>query len=91
MDLREFEDDDVELVDTVTCRNGCPEGWLGRHKFSCSLAGQWLYYGRPALVLGESADGQFLCLYVAGGLPEEQSHLHVSCQSEAGKMPSRVA
>jgi hypothetical protein len=23
----------------IVCSNGCPEGYLGRHKFSCSLAG----------------------------------------------------
>jgi hypothetical protein len=24
----------------IVCANGCPEGYLGRHKFSCPLAGQ---------------------------------------------------
>lgn len=24
----------------IVCANGCPEGYLGRHKFSCELAGR---------------------------------------------------
>lgn len=32
------EDDEEGDTFPVVCANGCPEGWLGRHKFSCSLA-----------------------------------------------------
>lgn len=36
-ELPVYEDDDAESY-PVTCANGCPEGYLGWHKFSCDEA-----------------------------------------------------
>lgn len=36
--LRCADDEDEGDSFPVACENGCPEGWLGVHKFSCALA-----------------------------------------------------
>jgi hypothetical protein len=71
----------------VTCRNGCPEGARGRHKFSCYWAGTWFYQGEEAKVMGESEDQMTVCVFAAHG--QADPHFHMS-RDELGKVLTRV-
>lgn len=62
----------------VTCENGCPEGYLGYHKFSCHWAGHWYLDGHEVIVLGQGPGGM-VCVQ---GLDGGGRHQHV----ESGKL-----
>jgi hypothetical protein len=67
----------------VTCGNGCPDGYLGRHKFSCCWAGgTWSLDGQEVVILGDSvlsrgASG-LVCVQLAGSAT---MHRHVAATS----------
>jgi len=65
----------------IVDRNGCPEGALGRHKFSCQWAGGSLFFnGQPVTVHGEKPDGTLVCVVFADGCHD---HVVVRRRQEA--------
>lgn len=61
----------------VTCENGCPDGYLGKHKLSCWWAGHWFIGQSLVKVLGESfhRDGEWTCCIKFTG---NGKHTHVA-------------
>lgn len=60
----------------VTCRNGCPEGYLGLHKFSCYWSGgSWTAgdSGKPVVILGVDPAHPLVCVEDAAG----GNHRHI--------------
>ncbi len=51
----------------VVCENGCPDGYLGDHKFSCRWAGRWFLKltHEEVRVCGHQPDGNLVCVQIA--------------------------
>jgi hypothetical protein len=51
----------------VVCENGCPNGYLGDHKFSCRWAGRWFLKltHEEVKVCGHQLDGNLVCVQIA--------------------------
>ena len=63
----------------VVCENGCPDGYLGDHKFSCRLAGRWflrLGSGTEVKVCGAQPGGNLVCVNVIGAVKPEHDALY---------------
>lgn len=61
----------------VVCANGCPEGYLGRHKMSCEWAGQLFYNHREVRVLGVSPSDRRVCIEFVNEDDGDGKHQHV--------------